>query len=140
MRKAKSPGAGNRPSAASMASRVNLLIGDRRRLIVAVAGCSILSGFTEAATLAIIAQLATSLIKGAKHVDARIGPAHVSVALGTLIEIAAALTFLRIVLQVPLSILPARIRLGCAGGCSTRSRAPRGVCSHGIERGCCKRP
>jgi len=92
-----------------MSSRVNLLIGERRRLIAAVAGCSILSGFTEAGTLAIIAQLATSLIKGAKRVDLNIGLAHVSASLGTLIWIAAALTFLRILLQVPLSILPARI-------------------------------
>jgi ABC-type multidrug transport system fused ATPase/permease subunit len=92
-----------------MSSRLNLLIGERRRLIVAVAGCSILSGLTEAGTLAIIAQLATSLVKGAKHVDLNVGLAHVSASLGTLIEVAAALTLLRIVLQVPLSILPARI-------------------------------
>jgi ATP-binding cassette subfamily B protein len=103
-----------------MASRVNLLIGDRRRSIVAVAGCSILSGFTEAGTLAIIAELATSLIKGAKHVDAHLGPAHVNVSLGTLIEIAAALTFLRIVLQVPLSVLPARIVSGVQAGMRRR--------------------
>jgi ATP-binding cassette, subfamily B, bacterial len=111
MRTAKSPGAGKRPTAL-MASRLNLLIGDRRRLIVAVVGCSILSGFTEAGTLAIIAELAASLIKGAKHVDAHIGPAHVNVSLGTLLEIATALTFLRIALQVPLSVLPARIVSG----------------------------
>jgi ABC-type multidrug transport system fused ATPase/permease subunit len=99
-----------------MRSRVNMLIGDRRRSIVAVAGCSILSGFTEAGTLAVIAQVASSLIKGAKHVDAHLGPAHVSASLGTLIEIAAALTFLRILLQVPLSILPARIVSGVQAG------------------------
>jgi ABC-type multidrug transport system fused ATPase/permease subunit len=95
--------------AIALASRVKLLIGDRRRSIFALAGCSILSGFTEAGTLAVIAQIASSLIKGSKHLDAQIGPAHVSASVGTLIWIAAALTLMRIVLQVPLSILPARI-------------------------------
>ncbi len=93
----------------ALASRVKLLIGDRRRSILALAGCSILSGFTEAGTLAVIAQIASSLIKGSKHIDAHLGPAHITASVGTLIWIAAALTFLRIVLQVPLSILPARI-------------------------------
>ncbi len=121
-----------------MASRVNLLIGDRRRSIVAVAGCSILSGFTEAGTLAIIAELATSLIKGAKHVNAHLGPAHVNVSLGTLIEIAAALTFLRIVLQVPLSVLPARIVADVQAGMRRRlfdafSRASWGMQSRDRE-------
>jgi ATP-binding cassette subfamily B protein len=120
MRKATSPAADTRSSLASMGSRVSLLIGDRRRSIVALAGCSILSGFTEAGTLAIIAQLATSIIKHAKRVDAHIGPAHVSVSLGTLILIAAALTFLRVVLQVPLSILPARIVSGVQAGMRRR--------------------
>jgi ATP-binding cassette, subfamily B, bacterial len=93
----------------SMRSRLSLLIGDRRRSIVALAICSIISGFAESATLAIIAQVAASLVKGTSHVHAHIGPAHVNASLGDLIEVAAALTVLRVALQVPLSILPARI-------------------------------
>jgi ATP-binding cassette subfamily B protein len=120
MSKATSPVVETRSSVASMGSRVNLLIGDRRLSIVALAGCSIVSGLTEAGTLAIIAQIASSLIKGAKHVDMHLGPAHLSASLGTLIEIAAALTFLRVVLQVPLSILPARIVSGVQAGMRRR--------------------
>jgi ABC-type multidrug transport system fused ATPase/permease subunit len=99
-----------------MRSRVNLLLGDRRRSVVALAVGSILSGLTEAATLAVVAEVASSLVKGAKHVDAQLGPVHVSASLGTLIEVAFVLTFLRIVLQVPLSILPARISAGVQAG------------------------
>jgi len=121
-----------------MRSRVNLLIGDRRRSILALAGCSILSGFTEASTLAVIAQVASSLVKGAKHVDTHLGPIHVHASLGTLVEIAAALTFVRIVLQVPLSILPARIASGVQAGMRRRlfdafSRASWGVQSRDRE-------
>lgn len=121
-----------------MRSRLNLLIGDRRRSIVALAGCSILSGFTEALTLAVIAQVASSLVKGATHVDTHLGPVHVHASLGTLIVIAAALTFLRIVLQVPLSILPARIASGVQAGMRKRlfdafSRASWGMQSRDRE-------
>jgi ABC-type multidrug transport system fused ATPase/permease subunit len=121
-----------------MRSRVNLLIGDRRRSIVALAGCSILSGFTEALTLAVIAQVASSLVKGATHVDTHLGPVHIHASLGTLIVIAAALTFLRIVLQVPLSILPARIASGVQAGMRKRlfdafSRASWGMQSRDRE-------
>jgi ATP-binding cassette, subfamily B, bacterial len=92
-----------------MASRMNLLIGDRRRSIVALAVCSILSGFTEAGILVIIARVASSLIKGAKQVNAHVGLVQLHASSGTLIELAFALTLIRIVLQIPLSILPARI-------------------------------
>jgi ATP-binding cassette, subfamily B, bacterial len=94
---------------ASMRSRLSLLIGDRRRSVVGLSIFSIISGFAESATLAIIAQVAASLVKGSGHVTAHIGPVHANTSLGTLIEIAAALTFVRVALQVPLSILPARI-------------------------------
>ncbi len=93
----------------SMASRVNLLIGKRRGSVVALAGCSILSGFTEAGTLALVAQVATSLVNGSKYVNVHTGPFHLHSTIGTLIDVAFALTLLRIVLQIPLSTLPARV-------------------------------
>jgi ATP-binding cassette subfamily B protein len=93
----------------SMGSRLNLLIGDRRRSIVALSLCAILSGFAEAGTLAVLAVVASSLIKGAKHASVNLAHFHVHASLGTLIEIAAALTLVRIALQIPLSVLPARI-------------------------------
>ncbi|MCW3030182.1 MAG: hypothetical protein JWM66_315, partial [Solirubrobacterales bacterium] len=52
------------PGSASARERLNLLIGDRRRMIALLAACSILAGFTEAATLALVAQLAASVVGG----------------------------------------------------------------------------
>jgi ATP-binding cassette, subfamily B, bacterial len=103
------PDANARPS---RLSRVNLLIGDKRRSVVALVVFSILSGFTEAGTLALIAQIAASLVKGATHVDAHVGHFHIHASLARLIEVAFVLAFLRIFLQIPLSILPARIAAG----------------------------
>ncbi len=104
------PSAGEeKPARASMRSRITMLIGDKRRSVVALAICSIFSGFTESATLALVAQIAQQLASGSKHVDTRIGPIHVHAALGTLILVAIGLTLLRAALQVPISVLPARI-------------------------------
>ncbi len=94
---------------ASMSSRVNLLLGHRRGTVAALSVCAIFSGFTEAATLALIAEIAASLVNGAKEVHAHVGPFHLSAPLGTLILIAFGFTLLRIALQIPLSTLPARI-------------------------------
>ena len=92
-----------------MRARLSLLIGDRRRSVVTLAVCSIVSGFTEAATLALIAQVASSLVNGAKGVHTHIGPVYVHESLGRLIAIAFGFTILRLILQIPLSTLPARI-------------------------------
>jgi ATP-binding cassette subfamily B protein len=93
----------------SMRARLNALIGDRRRTIVALAISSILSGFTEAGILAAVAQVATTLVNRATRVNITIGPLHAHPTVGALIAAAFALTILRIALQVPISILPARI-------------------------------
>jgi ABC-type multidrug transport system fused ATPase/permease subunit len=74
--------------------------------------CAIVSGFTEAGTLAVIAQTVSSVVKGAKEIDAHLGPIHVAASVGTFIELAFALALLRAAIQVPLSILPARIVAG----------------------------
>jgi ATP-binding cassette, subfamily B, bacterial len=94
---------------ASMRSRLALLIGDKRRSVVALAGCSIVSGLTESATLALVAQIAAQLATGSNHVQTHIGPVYVDAPLGTLIAVAFALTLARAALQIPISLLPARI-------------------------------
>jgi ATP-binding cassette subfamily B protein len=98
-------------SAPSMRGRLSLLIGDRRRLVVVLAVSSIVSGFTEAATLAMIAQLAASVVGGAHKAThspvLSLVDLHVSV--GKQILIAFGLTGARLLLQIPLSVLPARI-------------------------------
>jgi ATP-binding cassette subfamily B protein len=88
-----------------------MLVGDQRRPIALLALCSIFSSFVEAATLAIIAQLAASVVggvqKGTHNAAGSFLNLHVSV--GTQILIAFGLCVLRLLLQIPLSTLPARI-------------------------------
>src|SRR6201994_1982702 len=98
-----------KPSPVSMRARLALLIGDKRGSVVALAGCSILSGLSEAATLALVAQIATQLANRNKHVHTHIGPFHVHTSVATLILVAFVLTLLRGGLQIPISLLPARI-------------------------------
>jgi len=71
-----------------MRERIEMLIGDKRRLVLGLAASSILSGFTEAATLALLAQVATSLARGAGHVHQRIGPFAIHASLPALLEVA----------------------------------------------------
>jgi ATP-binding cassette, subfamily B, bacterial len=92
-----------------MRKRVEVLLGDKLGLVLALAGASILSGFTEAATLALLAQVATSLARGADHVHQHIGPFAIHASLPTLLKVAFAFTILRLLVQLPISYLPARI-------------------------------
>jgi ATP-binding cassette, subfamily B, bacterial len=93
----------------TMRYRVNLLLGKRRRSVLALAICSIFSGFTESGTLALIAQIATTLVSGRKEVHFDHGPIHVNAPMGTLVLVAFGLVALRLLLQLPLSKLPSRI-------------------------------
>jgi ABC-type multidrug transport system fused ATPase/permease subunit len=103
-----------------MGARLSLLIGDRRGSVVGLSLLSILSGFTEAGILVLIAQVAATLVTGAKILHAHIGPISVQAGLGTLIAIAFALTIIRTVIQVPLSFLGARISADVQAGLRTR--------------------
>lgn len=85
------------------------LLGERRGLIASLALSSICSGFVEAATLGVIAQIAAALVNGSRRVAIDVGPAHLDAAIGTLVVVALVLTVLRLALQFPISILPARI-------------------------------
>ncbi|HWD11461.1 MAG TPA: ABC transporter ATP-binding protein [Solirubrobacteraceae bacterium] len=97
-----------RSSLGSRGARLALLIGDRRRLVVALVGCSIVSGFAEAGILAVVAEIATSLVgTHAKNAHASLFNFHAGV--GTLLVVAFALTGVRLLLQIPLSVLPSRI-------------------------------
>jgi ATP-binding cassette, subfamily B, bacterial len=92
-----------------MRARIDLLVGDKRGLIMALALTSVVSGFAEAGTLAIVGQVAAALVSGAKKVHTEVGPFHVEAEVGRLIWIGFALTMIRLALQWPLSVLPARI-------------------------------
>jgi ATP-binding cassette, subfamily B, bacterial len=97
------------PARGSMRYRVSLLLGKRRSSVVALAICSIFSGFTESGTLALIAQVAATLVSGHKKVHFDHGPIHVDASMKSLILVALGLVILRILLQFPISVLPARI-------------------------------
>lgn len=104
----------------SLRSRVSLLIGDRRGSVLALALTSIVSGFTEAGTLAIVAQVAAALVSGAKEVHITVGSIHMHATVGNLIVIGFGLTLVRLALQVPLSVLPARIAADVQAGLRTK--------------------
>ncbi len=102
-----------------MTRQLNLLIGERRKLVVALVITSILSGFAEAATLAAIALLA-AVITGASHPHTHLSLIHLDASAGTLIAIAFVFATVRLLLQFPLSILPARIAADVQAGLRTR--------------------
>lgn len=93
----------------SLWDQLQPLLGERRRSVAALASLSVVSGFTEAGILAVVAQVAASLVSGATEVNTSIGPFQAHTSVGTLLAIAALLAVLRIVLQVPISYLPARM-------------------------------
>jgi ABC-type multidrug transport system fused ATPase/permease subunit len=102
------PAVDDPPPRGAIRSQLDLLIGDKRRLIVSLTALSIVSGITEAGTLAIVAQVAASLVKG-KGIHGKTGLLDVHASVGTLLWIGLALALLRLFLQWPLSVLPARI-------------------------------
>lgn len=93
----------------SLWAQLQPLLGERRRSVAALASLSVVSGFTEAGVLAVVAQVAASLVSGATEVNASIGPFEAHTSIGTLLAIAALLATLRLVLQIPISYLPARM-------------------------------
>jgi ATP-binding cassette, subfamily B, bacterial len=104
----------------SRRARLFLLIGERRGLVIALAVCSIFAGFTEAGILAIVAEIAASLTGGPAGTHAHVSLFNVHASVGTLIIVAFGFTGLRLLLQIPMSLLPARISADVLS--DTRSR------------------
>ncbi len=92
-----------------MASRLSVLLGERRSTVVWLALTSLVSGFAEAGTLALIAEVAAGLVNGKQRAHINAGIFHLAPGIGTLIEIAFVLALVRLVMQIPISVLPARI-------------------------------
>jgi ATP-binding cassette, subfamily B, bacterial len=108
-------------SSSSMRARLELLIGDKKRLIAALSSTSVLAGFAEAALLAIAAQVAATIVgNGSKHVHAKSGLIDLHTSTQTLLIIGAALAVLRLALQWPLSMLPSRIAADVQAGLRKR--------------------
>jgi ABC-type multidrug transport system fused ATPase/permease subunit len=92
-----------------MWSQLRPLLGDRRGSIVVLAISAVLSGFAEVGILAIVAQAATTLVNRVHRVHIAIGSFHADPTVGALLAIAFFLTIIRIILQVWISLIPARI-------------------------------
>jgi ABC-type multidrug transport system fused ATPase/permease subunit len=75
---------------------------------------SVLGGLAEAAILAAVAQAAATLVDGAQRVHVALGPFHVSEPVGTILAATFILALVRLALQAPLSVLPARIATNAA--------------------------
>jgi ATP-binding cassette subfamily B protein len=116
----ESPERDGRSSRSSMWSQLDLLIGDRRRLIAGVSICSVVAAFTEAGALAIIAQVAADLVGGSKGPHAKAGIFHLHAPIATLLWVGFVLTLIRFAMQWPLSTLPARIAADVQAGLRTK--------------------
>jgi ATP-binding cassette subfamily B protein len=93
----------------SVRERMWRMIGPRRKLIGALGFLAILSALTEAVTLALIAQIAATLVKP-KGSHVQLALLHIHAPTKTLILAAFAVSVPRLLLlQIPLAILPARI-------------------------------
>ncbi len=92
-----------------MWSQLRPLLGNRRGSIATLAVASMLSGFAEAGILAIVAQVATTLVNGVSRIHLKAGPLHVEMTVGALLVIAFILAVIRIALQIMVSYFPARI-------------------------------
>ncbi len=110
------------PLAGQMSTRERLqaLIGHRRGWVVGLGVSSILSGLAEASILILLAEVGTTIAKGAKTTDVRLGPLSGHHSLGTLFIVAGAFALARLALQIPASVLPARIAAEVQSGLRTK--------------------
>ncbi len=99
-----------------MWSQLRPLLGNRGGALMALSVSSVFSGLAEAGVLAIVAQVATTLVSGVKQVHLAFGPLQVAVSVGALLAVAFVLAIIRIALQVLVSYFPARIAAEVQGG------------------------
>jgi ATP-binding cassette subfamily B protein len=85
------------------------LLGGRRTPVAVLAVASVLAGLSEAAILATVAQVAAALVGRMRSVHVDLGPLHLTETVGVLLVVAFVLAAGRLLLQVPLSIIPAKI-------------------------------
>jgi ABC-type multidrug transport system fused ATPase/permease subunit len=69
----------------------------------------VLAGLSEATILAAVAQAAAALVDGTRTVHADLGPLRMTVTVGLLLALVFVLALVRLALQAPLSMVPAKI-------------------------------
>jgi ATP-binding cassette subfamily B protein len=97
------------PPIRSTYERLDALIGKRHGRVIRLGMCSIVAGFAESGILILIAQIGATIARGSKQAAFNFGPFHGHASVKSLLIAAFALAFLRLSLQVPMAILPARI-------------------------------
>jgi len=103
---------GRRPRELATGSRreqIDLLLGESRWKVARLVGVSIVSGIVEAAVIGVLAEIAAALVKNSKQLHVDVAHVHIVTAMPALIKIALGLTLVRLLLQIPLSLMPARI-------------------------------
>jgi ATP-binding cassette subfamily B protein len=96
----------------STRERLSLLIGEKRGTVAALGASSVFSGLTEALFLAVVSQIALALVNGSRKITERnghLGFIHLHTSVHKLLLVALVLAVARLLLQIPLSVLPARI-------------------------------
>jgi ABC-type multidrug transport system fused ATPase/permease subunit len=89
--------------------RLLFLLGGRITPILGLMFFSVLAGLTESLILTAAAQAAAALVAGVARVRISIGPLHEDASVARLLDVALALSLLRLALMAPLSVLPARL-------------------------------
>jgi len=94
--------------AAASWRRLRPLFGGRPGAIAVLLVTSALTGVAEAGILAVIAQVAATLVNGTSRVHVALGPITVDQTVGVLLAIGGALAVVRLALQAVISYIPAR--------------------------------
>ena len=105
---------------ASTKAQITSLLADQRWFVLASWTSGILSGFTESAILATLAVAAVTIAGRAKRAHIHIGPLHAHPTVDTMLLVALGLVLLRMLLQVPLAILPTRVITRVQAGMRSR--------------------
>lgn len=95
--------------AAAAWRRLRPFVGESRLAISALAAASTLSGLSEAAILALVAQVAAAMAGGDGTVHADLGPLAVAASVGTLLWVSLGFALARLALQGAIAFLPARV-------------------------------
>jgi ATP-binding cassette, subfamily B, bacterial len=96
-------------SRTAVLSRMRLLLHDQRKPVLAMTFVAAVAALVEALTLALIAEVAASVVKAGGAHSQRLGLFHIHGSTDALILFAFIASLVRLALQVPLSTLPARI-------------------------------
>ncbi|MGD0198638.1 MAG: ABC transporter ATP-binding protein [Solirubrobacteraceae bacterium] len=89
--------------------QLRFLVRGRMLLIVALVVASVLTGICEASILAIIAEAAGALVSRTHELHISVGPLHISATIGGLLGVGLLLVAARLMLQVPIVVLPANL-------------------------------